>query len=130
MKAGVDPTRWNHTRLDIFRVKLKIPPNILKIYTTLGYIVSLILLNLGHVFRFRIVSPSSRGLVKQYNQELCISSNARCFTKRLQSKSLNLPPNSQQIVQLSNTAVSQTLENEPLKNIGMQTKQNSQTVPT
>ena len=28
----------------------------LKIYTTLGYIVSLILLNLGHVFRFRIVS--------------------------------------------------------------------------
>ena len=29
---------------------------ILKIYTTLGYIVSLILLNLGHVFRFRIVS--------------------------------------------------------------------------
>ena len=31
-------------------------PHILKIYTTLGYIVSLILLNLGHVFRFRIVS--------------------------------------------------------------------------
>ena len=30
--------------------------NNLKIYTTLGYIVSLILLNLGHVFRFRIVS--------------------------------------------------------------------------
>ena len=28
----------------------------LKIYTTLGYIVSLILLNLGYVFRFRIVS--------------------------------------------------------------------------
>ena len=28
----------------------------LKIYTALGYIVSLILLNLGHVFRFRIVS--------------------------------------------------------------------------
>ena len=28
----------------------------LKIYTTLGYIVSLILLNLGHMFRFRIVS--------------------------------------------------------------------------
>ena len=28
----------------------------LKIYTTLGYIVSLILLNLGHVFRFHIVS--------------------------------------------------------------------------
>ena len=28
--------------------------------------------------------PSSRGLVKQYNQELCISSNSRCFTKRLQ----------------------------------------------
>ena len=51
----------------------------LKIYTTLGCIVSLILLNLGHVFRYRIVSrmcqscvPSSRGLVKQYNQELCI----------------------------------------------------------
>ena len=32
----------------------------LKMYTTLGYIVSLILLNLGHV--------------KQYNQELCTSS--------------------------------------------------------
>ena len=45
----------------------------LKIYATLGYIVLLILLNLGHVFRFRIVL-SSRGLVKQYNQELCISS--------------------------------------------------------
>ena len=50
----------------------------LDIYTALGYIVSLILLNLGHVFRFRIESetkhvPSSRGLVKQYNQELCIS---------------------------------------------------------
>ena len=28
----------------------------MKIYTTLGYIVSLILLNLGHVFRFCIVS--------------------------------------------------------------------------
>ena len=28
----------------------------MKIYTTLGYIVSLILLNLGHVFCFRIVS--------------------------------------------------------------------------
>ena len=28
----------------------------MKIYTTLGYIVSLILLNLGHVFSFRIVS--------------------------------------------------------------------------
>ena len=28
----------------------------LKIYTTLGYIVSLILLNLRHVFRFRIIS--------------------------------------------------------------------------
>ena len=73
----------------------------LKIYTTLGYIVSLILLNLGHVFRFRIVSrmwntydsetrvPSSRRLVKQYNQELCISSNLRCFTKKLQSRPLN-----------------------------------------
>ena len=62
----------------------------MEIYTTLGYIVSLILLNLGHVFRFRIISrmcqygwrcesetcvPSSR-LVKQYNQELCISSKA------------------------------------------------------
>ena len=31
----------------------------LKIYTTLGYIVSLILLNLGHVFCFRIVSRVS-----------------------------------------------------------------------
>ena len=51
----------------------------LKIYTTIGYIVSLILLN------SRIVScgwrcksetrvPSLRGLVKQYYQELCISS--------------------------------------------------------
>ena len=28
----------------------------MKIYTTLGYIVSLILLHLEHVFRFRIVS--------------------------------------------------------------------------
>ena len=33
--------------------------------------------------------PSSRGLVRQYNQELCISSNSRCFTKRLQSRPLN-----------------------------------------
>ena len=51
----------------------------LKIYTTLGYIVSLILLNLGHVFQVQeeleTSVPSSRGLVKQYNQELCISSN-------------------------------------------------------
>ena len=70
----------------------------LKIYTTLGYIVSLIPLNLGHVInvinycltRWTFFSqthtygwqcesetrvPSSRGLVKQYNQELCISSN-------------------------------------------------------
>ena len=57
----------------------------MKICTTLGYIVSLILLNLGHVFRFRIVSrmcwrcesetrvPSSRGLVKQYNQGLILN---------------------------------------------------------
>ena len=27
------------------------------------------------------VSLSSRGIMKQYNQELCISSNSRCFTK-------------------------------------------------
>ena len=57
----------------------------LKICRTLGHIVSLILLNLGHVFRWRCKSetrvPSSRGLVKRYNQELCISSNSRCFTK-------------------------------------------------
>ena len=33
--------------------------------------------------------PSSRGLVKQHNQELCISSNSRRFTKRLQSRPLN-----------------------------------------
>ena len=33
--------------------------------------------------------PSSGGLVKQYNQELCISSISRCFTKRLQSRPLN-----------------------------------------
>ena len=32
--------------------------------------------------------PSSRGLVKQYNQELCISSITRCFTKRLQLRPL------------------------------------------
>ena len=31
----------------------------------------------------------SRGLVKQYNQELCISSITGCFTKRLQSRRLN-----------------------------------------
>ena len=45
---------------------------LLKIYTTLGYIVSLL-------FRYRKRDSetrglSSRGLVKQYNQELCISS--------------------------------------------------------
>jgi len=51
----------------------------LKMYTTLSYIVSLILLNLGHVFRFRFSLTygwrcesetrvsSSRGLMKQYN---------------------------------------------------------------
>ena len=33
--------------------------------------------------------PSSRGLVKQYNQELCISLITRCFAKRLQSRPLN-----------------------------------------
>ena len=63
-------------------------------------------MNLGHVFRFRIVSrmwtwtygwkcksetrvPSSRRLVKQYNQKLCISSYSRCFTMRLQLRLLN-----------------------------------------
>ena len=47
----------------------------IKIYTTLGYIVSLILLNLRHVFHFRIISRTYGWvLVKQYNQELCISS--------------------------------------------------------
>ena len=45
-------------------------------------------LELG-TFRFRTRVPSSRGLVKQYNQELCISSKSRCFTKRLQSRPLN-----------------------------------------
>ena len=44
----------------------------LEICTTLGYIVSLILLTLGHVFR----------------QELCISPISICFTKRLQSRPL------------------------------------------
>ena len=29
--------------------------------------------------------------MKQYNQELCISSNSRCFTMRLQSRPLNWP---------------------------------------
>ena len=33
--------------------------------------------------------PSSRELVTQYNQELCISSNSRCFTYRLQPRQLN-----------------------------------------
>ena len=56
----------------------------LKIYTTLGYIVSLILFRESET---RV--PSSRGLVKQYNQELCMSSNFKCFTKRLQSRPLN-----------------------------------------
>ena len=32
--------------------------------------------------------PSLKGFVKQYNQELCISSIARCFTKGLQSRPL------------------------------------------
>ena len=41
----------------------------LKIYTTLGYIVSLILLNLGHVFRFRIVS---RFNYKMFHQEASV----------------------------------------------------------
>ena len=50
-----------------------------KIYTTLDYIVSQILLNLRHVLK---------GFVKQYNQELCISSITRCFTERLQMKPL------------------------------------------
>ena len=85
-----------------FQWKFRTVCSNLKIYTTLGYIVSLILLNLGHVFRFRIISrmclirceseilvPSSRGSVKQYNQELCISSKSGCFTKRLQSRPSN-----------------------------------------
>ena len=32
--------------------------------------------------------PSSRGLVKQYKQELCISPITRCITKRFQSRPL------------------------------------------
>ena len=51
----------------------------LKLYTTLGYIISLILLNLGTRVSVSHRQPygwrqSSRGLVKQYSQELCISS--------------------------------------------------------
>ena len=67
-------------------------PKNLKTCTTLGYIVSLFLLNFGHVFSFRFREtpvPSSRGIVKQCNQELCISWNSRCFTKRLQSRPSN-----------------------------------------
>ena len=83
--AVIDPF-WTGDVLNIFVSNRNF---VLKIYTTLGYIVSLILLNLGHVFRFRIVSRDDDGLVRQYNQELCISLNSRCFTKRLQSRSLN-----------------------------------------
>ena len=32
--------------------------------------------------------PADNVQVKQYNQELCISSITRCFTKRLQSRPL------------------------------------------
>ena len=50
-------------KFDLYaKLKAQYITKILKIYTTLGYIVSLILLNLGHVFRFRIgkeeISPS------------------------------------------------------------------------
>ena len=37
----------------------------------------------------RNTCPKFKRVVKQYNQELCISSNSRCFTKRLQSRPLN-----------------------------------------
>ena len=37
--------------------------------------------------------PSSRGLVKQYNHELCISSITRCFAKRFQSRLLKWTQN-------------------------------------
>ena len=57
----------------------------MKIYTTLGYIVSLILLNLGHVFRFRITCPKFKRIsetieprvvyiftVKMFHQEVSV----------------------------------------------------------
>ena len=48
----------------------------LKIYTTLGYIVSQIPLNLGHVFRFRIVSRMCRVVYifnyKMFHQEASV----------------------------------------------------------
>ena len=69
--------------------------SILKIYTTLCYIVPQSLLNFG-----KRVSLSHRhtslyyiwlyGFVKQYNQELCISSITRCFTKRLHLRPLKI----------------------------------------
>ena len=42
----------------------------MKIYTTLGYIVSLILLNLGHVFRFRITHTADDAKAKHVFQFL------------------------------------------------------------
>ena len=42
----------------------------MKIYTTLGYIVSLILLNLGHVFRFRIAHTADDAKAKHVSQFL------------------------------------------------------------
>ena len=43
--------------------------SLLKTYTTLGYIVSLILLNLGHVFRFRIVNRAKAKHVCQVQED-------------------------------------------------------------
>ena len=101
-------THWKsylslHTVIELFRFQFDIVHRIgrLKICTTLGYIVSLILFELGTrvslshrqpyvsmLYESETCVPSSRGFVIQYNQELCISSITRCFTKRLQSRPL------------------------------------------
>ena len=62
-----------------------------KIYTTLGYIVSLILLNLGHVFRFRIVSrmfhqEASVETIKMINKYTIFSHKGRNFLFQLYQK--------------------------------------------
>ena len=41
----------------------------MKIYTTFGYIVSLILLNLAHVFRFRTVDDAKAKHVSQVQED-------------------------------------------------------------
>ena len=66
----------------------------MKVHATLGYIVSLILSNLGHVFRFRIVSRLTMRkprvvyifTVKMFHQEASVETIKLSFNNYIEQK--------------------------------------------